>query len=96
MKRPILFPIDEVWWFYAAFVGFITLLLVLDLKVFHRKSHAVTSKEALGWSIFWIGLALAFNLALYLVLPGVLSRSPLFAKVMPGADPSQIATIGRR
>jgi tellurite resistance protein TerC len=92
VKRPLLFPLDEVWWFYAAFVGFITLLLVLDLKVFHKKSHAVTSKEALGWSIFWIGLALAFNLALYLMLPGILSRSPRFAEVMPGADPALIAT----
>jgi tellurite resistance protein TerC len=79
VKRPILFPLDDAWWFYAAFVGFITLLLVLDLKVFHRKSHAVSSKEALGWSIFWIGLALSFNLALYLALPGILGRSPRFA-----------------
>lgn len=36
-------------------------LLALDLGVFHRKAHAVDVREALGWSAFWIGLALAFN-----------------------------------
>ena len=92
VKRPLLFPIDEVWWFYAAFVGFITLLLVLDLKVFHKKSHAVTSKEALGWSIFWIAWRSRSTSALYLMLPGVLARNPRVAEVMPGADPSLIAT----
>ncbi|MCE9636559.1 MAG: TerC family protein [Planctomycetes bacterium] len=39
-------------------------MLVLDLKVFHKEAHEVKTKEALGWSIFWIGLALVFNAAL--------------------------------
>jgi tellurite resistance protein TerC len=36
-------------------------LLALDLGVFHRKSHVISVKEALGWSAFWITLALMFN-----------------------------------
>lgn len=36
-------------------------LLALDLGVFHKKSHSVGIKEALGWSAAWITLALLFN-----------------------------------
>ena len=38
----------------------ITGMMVLDLAVFHRKSHEVKFKEALAWSGVWIGLALGF------------------------------------
>jgi tellurite resistance protein TerC len=36
-------------------------MLALDLGVFHRKAHAVGFREALAWSVVWIGLALLFN-----------------------------------
>ncbi|PIR24696.1 MAG: hypothetical protein COV43_09015 [Deltaproteobacteria bacterium CG11_big_fil_rev_8_21_14_0_20_42_23] len=44
---------------------FIFIMLILDLKVFHRKPHEIRMKEALGWSVFWVALALLFNLAIY-------------------------------
>src|SRR3970040_1546860 len=50
-----------LWW--GAFTLFVLGLLALDLGVFHRKAHIVGTREALGWSIFWIALALLFNLA---------------------------------
>ncbi|MCL4242167.1 MAG: TerC family protein [Dehalococcoidia bacterium] len=40
-------------------------MLALDLGVFHRDAHAVTRKEALGWSAAWIGLAIVFNVGVY-------------------------------
>jgi len=40
-------------------------MLVLDLKVFHRRAHAIRIREALGWTFFWIFLALAFNVGIY-------------------------------
>ena len=46
------------WLAFALVVG---LLLALDLGVFHRKPHAISFREAAGWSVFWIALALAFN-----------------------------------
>jgi tellurite resistance protein TerC len=54
----------ESWIFWAGFSLFVVLMLVLDLRVFHREAHEVKTKEALGWSIFWIALALAFNAAI--------------------------------
>src|SRR5690606_39782837 len=37
----------------------------LDLFVFHRKAHEVKVKEALLTSLFWIVLALIFNVIIY-------------------------------
>ncbi|HUP66269.1 MAG TPA: TerC family protein [Thermoanaerobaculia bacterium] len=47
--------------FTAAVLG----VLALDLGVFHRKSHAVSVREATIWSIVWITLALLFNAGIY-------------------------------
>jgi len=60
-----LFPFSEYWWFYAAFTGFVLLLLALDLGIFHRRAHAVSFREAGAWSAVWIALALAFNYGFY-------------------------------
>lgn len=40
-------------------------MLGLDLFVFHRKAHEVKVKEALWTSLFWIVLALIFNVIIY-------------------------------
>lgn len=52
-------------WIWIVFNVFVLAMLALDLGVFHRKTHAVGVKEALGWSAAWISLALIFNLGLY-------------------------------
>ncbi len=57
-------------WAWAAFVGLIIFLLVLDLKVFHRDAHAVTPGEALKYSIFWIALGLSFTFVIWATLGG--------------------------
>jgi tellurite resistance protein TerC len=36
-------------------------LLYFDLKVVHKKAHAISFREAAFWSVVWIGLALLFN-----------------------------------
>ncbi|MBK9064599.1 MAG: TerC family protein [Acidobacteria bacterium] len=46
---------------WIAFNVFVLVLLALDLGVFHRKAHAVSVKEAAGWSVVWIALGLAFG-----------------------------------
>lgn len=52
-------------WAWLIFLGFVLLMLALDLGVFHRKSHVVGMKEALSWSAVWITLGLAFSVAVY-------------------------------
>jgi tellurite resistance protein TerC len=48
-------------WFWEAFIGGVVVMLLVDLVVVHRNPHAVSTREALGWSIFWVALSLAFN-----------------------------------
>jgi tellurite resistance protein TerC len=50
---------------WAGFCLIILTLLVLDLGVFHRRSHSVSTKEAGIWTGVWVSLALLFNLAIY-------------------------------
>lgn len=57
---------EESIWLWIGFNIFVLVMLALDLGVFHRKSHAVSMKEALTWSIVWITLSLLFNLVIYL------------------------------
>jgi tellurite resistance protein TerC len=49
---------------WGAFTLFILAMLAVDLGL-HRQAHVVGTREALGWSIFWIALALAFNVLVY-------------------------------
>ncbi len=43
----------------------VIIMLLLDLGVFNRKSHVVSNKEALLWSIVWISLAMVFSSVVY-------------------------------
>ncbi|MCO5240088.1 MAG: TerC/Alx family metal homeostasis membrane protein [Chitinophagaceae bacterium] len=51
-------------------VGFaitVVIMLLLDLGVFNKKSHIITSKEATVWSVVWISLAMVFSGIVYYV-----------------------------
>ena len=49
-------------WWWIAFNAMVLALLAIDLGVFNRKAHAVSVREALGWSAVWISLAVGFGL----------------------------------
>jgi tellurite resistance protein TerC len=53
-------------YFWIGFHLFVFLMLALDLGVFHKHTHKVPVKEAITWSCIWIGLALLFDLFIYL------------------------------
>lgn len=55
--------LTETWFWIFNFC--VSILLFLDLVIFHRKSHIIKVKEAMWISVFWIGLALLFNLFVY-------------------------------
>lgn len=65
MPAVSLFPFADYWWFYAAFTLFVLGMLALDLGVFHRRAHEVSTREALTWSAVWTALALGFAGVLY-------------------------------
>jgi len=58
-------------WMWAAFVGFVLVMLAVDLfLVGGNKAHKVGFKEAASWSLVWFALAMLFNLGLWWHLKG--------------------------
>ena len=51
--------------FFTLFMVFVVVMLVLDLFVFHKKDHVVGVKEALLWTLFWVGMAMGFAVLIY-------------------------------
>jgi tellurite resistance protein TerC len=43
----------------------VIIMLMLDLGIFNKKAHVVTSKEATIWSIIWISLSMIFSGVVY-------------------------------
>jgi tellurite resistance protein TerC len=53
-------------WMWAGFGLFVLAALAVDMRLMkHNGPHTVTTREALGWSVFWIAVAMAFNGALW-------------------------------
>ena len=62
----------ELWLGFAVFV---VVAIAVDLFALEKQgAHSVTVKEALGWSLLWVGLALGFNLLLWWWLDTHLGR----------------------
>jgi tellurite resistance protein TerC len=52
-------------WQWGALLAFIIVLLLVDLVVFHREAHDVSTKEAAIESIVWVSIGLAFTLVVW-------------------------------
>jgi tellurite resistance protein TerC len=49
-------------WLWAFFVASVLVALFVDFVVLRKQgAHSVTVKEALNWSLIWVGLSFAFN-----------------------------------
>lgn len=55
-------------WLIGGFAIAVVIMLLLDLGVFNKKSHTISNKEALTWSIVWITLSMVFSGIVYFVL----------------------------
>ena len=51
-------------WAWVAFLGFVAVMLALDLGVFNRKAHKPSFREAVAWCVVWVSLAVGFALVL--------------------------------
>ncbi|CAN5497733.1 TerC family protein [soil metagenome] len=56
---------DGMFWVWVGFNVFVLAMLAVDLGIFHREAHVVSVREALTWSVVWIGLSLVFNAGLW-------------------------------
>jgi TerC family integral membrane protein len=48
---------------WLVFNLFVLTAIVLDLGVFHRRPHKMKTREALTWTLVWVGLTIAFGLS---------------------------------
>ncbi len=53
------------WAYWAGFILLVMFLLYLDLGVLNKNPHEVKTKEALGWTLFWVFISLLFNVFVY-------------------------------
>jgi len=52
---------EPVVWQWLAFGIIVTVMLALDLLVFHRNDREASFGESVLWTLFWVGLGLVFN-----------------------------------
>jgi hypothetical protein len=55
------------WWLWLALVGGLIVLLLLDVFVFHRRPDEIGVRQAVGWSVAWLALGLAFAFVVWAV-----------------------------
>ena len=51
---------------FGIFAVIIILFLVLDLGLFHKQAHKISTKSALYQSIFWVVISTLFGLFIYM------------------------------
>ncbi|SDY97998.1 tellurite resistance protein TerC [Saccharopolyspora shandongensis] len=63
--QPAVDRLDVPWWIWAATLGGLALLLLLDLVIVDRKPHEVTTGEAAKWVVFYVGCAILFGIGVW-------------------------------
>ncbi len=53
------------WIVWAGFFVIFISVLVLDLSVLHRESREMSVRQALGWTVVWIAVAMSFSALVY-------------------------------
>lgn len=51
----------------AVFAVVVVIMLLLDLGIFNKKSHAISNREAAIWSVVWIALSMIFSVFIYIM-----------------------------
>jgi tellurite resistance protein TerC len=54
-------------WPWLGFNAFVLAMLAIDLGFFHRDAHAPSRREALAWCAVWLGVAVLFNVGIYML-----------------------------
>ena len=57
--------LDVEAWHWAALLGIIFVMLLVDLLVVHREAHEITTKRAAVESTVWISCGLSFSLVIW-------------------------------
>jgi tellurite resistance protein TerC len=94
MPSVTLFPLADYWWFYVTFTIVVIGLLALDLGVFHRKAHVVSTREAAAWVCVWVTLAMLFCLGFWQYAEWKFPNDPRL--IAAGIDPEMGRALARQ
>lgn len=61
---------------WGLFIAVIILFLALDLGVFHKNPHVISTKEASVWTAIWVTVALSFSGVIYWLFSNGLIDNP--------------------
>ena len=65
---------------WITFIFLIILLLALDLGLFNRTPHVISTREALRWTALWVTLSLLFSIVVYFAYEEGWQEGPLSGK----------------
>lgn len=74
------------WPVWVLFIVFVLLMVAIDLGVFHRKDRVPTIRGAWGWTLFWVALALAFNVLVFVLYENNYQWASLATEHMNGRE----------
>jgi tellurite resistance protein TerC len=83
-----IFPFSEFWPVYLLFSLAVTVVLWLSLRTFSRQAHEVSIREATISALSWLGIALFFNVCLYVFTLWHLQHDPARALSLGGTPES--------
>ena len=52
---------------WGGFFSLVFVLLALDLGVFHKNPHSISTREALTWTAVWVAVSMLFNIGVYFI-----------------------------
>jgi tellurite resistance protein TerC len=85
-----IFPFSDFWPVYLLFSVGVSVVLWLSLRTFSRQAHEVSIREASVSALSWLGIALVFNMCLYVFTLVHLQHNPALAAAL-GSTPDALA-----
>lgn len=66
-------------WLWVLFGAIIVIFLIIDLGIFNKKAHKISTKSALYQSIFWVVISVCFGYLIYLYDGGSVASLEYFS-----------------
>ncbi|MEL6842305.1 MAG: hypothetical protein AAFP02_03760, partial [Bacteroidota bacterium] len=61
---------------WGIFIAIVIVFLAVDLGVFNREAHVISTREASIWTAVWVTIALSFSGVIYLLYQNELVANP--------------------
>jgi tellurite resistance protein TerC len=79
---------------WLAFLVFVFTMVALDLGVFHREIKAPTIRDALTWTVIWVGIALLFNVVVFYLYENNYPWAGMATEHLTGAEAASQFLLG--